>query len=306
MYSFKIEAASPLELQNKLNQFAMAHVNQLKKGDTQSIPQIAVDALLTHVQTGVENDAEVEAVVESIRNAQTATVPHIHQNPVISTPVNNSDELDVRGLPYDARIHSTGKSKNQDGTWRYKRGVDNHIVEQVEKEISRIKSVASPLQNALIPPVPFSQAPAAMPSFEAPAQPVVPPLQTSSPVATPSMLVPPDQTQVPAQPEVARHPDAPSFASPTVDKMYEAFTNVDKGIVVPPGQKPAHTLQTFTNNLTDVLAQLINEKKITKEYIESLCKHFNVKYIWNVLGNATQIRELYDSFGQYGLITKLD
>ncbi len=302
MFKFTIEADSIEELQLKIDNWVEVKYNQ------KLLSQRHVHSLLQQAQP-VDSDSDAEAVMDSFQHAQTSTVPHINPGPspiVNSAPVNSGDDLDVRGLPYDARIHSAGKSKNQDGTWRYRRGVDPTLIEQVEKEISTIKSVASPLQNAPIPPVPSSPSPAAMPAFEAPAQPMAPPVQQQMPLAPPSMLAPPDQTQVPAQPEVARHPDAPAFASPTTDKMYEAFSNVDKGIVIPPGQKPAHTLQTFQNNLTEVLAQLINEKKINKEYVESLCKHFNVKYIWNVIGSGTQIRELYEAFAQYGFITKLD
>lgn len=320
MFKFTIEANSVEELQLKIDNWVKVKYNQ------NVLSQKQVHSLLQQAQP-VDSDSDAEAVVESFQHAQSATVPHLHQNPtpapVAQAPVNNSDELDVKGLPYDARIHSAGKSKNQDGTWRYRRGVDPALVEQVEKEISKIRT-ASPVTSAPIPPVPFSQ-PAPTPQFQAPTQesgnyevqaPVqmAPPLidstqyqqvapapvQPPPPAATPSMLAPPDQTQAPTT-----FPGQPTWA-PDTAPLYQAFDNVDKGIVIPPGQKPAHTLETFQNNLTNVLAQLINEKKITKEYIESLCKHFNVKYIWNVLGSATQIRELYESFASYGLITKLD
>lgn len=46
----------------------------------------------------------------------------------------NSD-LDVNGLPWDARIHSSSKNKNQDGTWRYTRGGDPEVRSQVEAEL---------------------------------------------------------------------------------------------------------------------------------------------------------------------------
>lgn len=267
MYSFKVEANSETELQIKLNQFALERVQNINSSSApQVITQKAVDVILDKV-TELNDQGQVVA------------------------PVNSGDDLDVRGLPYDSRIHSAGKSKNQDGTWRYRRGIDETVIEQVEKEI---KSIASPLQSAPIPPVP-------------PSSPVIPEVPMAPPMmAVPvmPMLNPPDQTVT--APEVKRHPDAPAFASPTVDKIYDAYSNVDNGIVIPPGMKPAHTLQTFTNNLTEILAQLINEKKINKAYIESLCTHFNVKYIWNVIGSGVQIKELYEAFAQYGFITKLD
>lgn len=268
MFKFTIEAESLEMLATKMNHWAQIHASQNHELKQQVITQKAVDTILDKVTTQLEQPE--------------------------TTVVNAGDDLDVRGLPYDSRIHSAGKSKNQDGTWRYRRGIDETIIEKVENEI---KSIASPLQTSMIPPVPVSSAPA-MPVM--PEVPMAPPMMSVPVMPT---LNPPDQTQTP---EVKRHPDAPAFASPSVDKIYDAFTNVDNGIVIPPGMKPAHTLQTFTNGLTEILAQLINEKKIDKAYIESLCKHFNVKYIWNVIGSGNQIKELYEAFAQYGFITKLD
>ena len=42
-----------------------------------------------------------------------------------------SSPLDVNGVTYDERIHSATKSKNADGSWRQKRGVDPELVKVV-------------------------------------------------------------------------------------------------------------------------------------------------------------------------------
>ena len=44
-------------------------------------------------------------------------------------------DLDANGLPWDSRIHSRGKSKNADGTWRYMRGIQDVVVQKVESEL---------------------------------------------------------------------------------------------------------------------------------------------------------------------------
>lgn len=58
-----------------------------------------------------------------------------------STPA--GAELDSAGSPWDARIHSSGKSKLQDGTWKLKKGVDAALVQQVTAQNKAI--LASPL-----------------------------------------------------------------------------------------------------------------------------------------------------------------
>lgn len=48
----------------------------------------------------------------------------------------DSTVLDKNGLPWDSRIHSTAKSFNADGTWKYLRGIDREVlVPQVEAEL---------------------------------------------------------------------------------------------------------------------------------------------------------------------------
>ena len=50
-------------------------------------------------------------------------------------PVKNGVELDVNGLPWDARIHSRTKSKNANGTWKLQRGVDLKKVDEISQTL---------------------------------------------------------------------------------------------------------------------------------------------------------------------------
>lgn len=78
----------------------------------------------------------------------------------------SDDVLDVNGLPYDSRIHSEGRSKNKDGSWRNKRGVDSDFLKAVEAELkgTNVAPVAPAPQPAVsLPPV----APVAFPPFAA-------------------------------------------------------------------------------------------------------------------------------------------
>lgn len=72
--------------------------------------------------------------------------PHDFSNPTAVRSINtlpwtdsdnqlNTVDKDVNGLPWDGRIHSRGKSKNVDGTWRYMRGIQDAVVAQVENEL---------------------------------------------------------------------------------------------------------------------------------------------------------------------------
>lgn len=53
-------------------------------------------------------------------------------------------ETDVNGLPYDDRIHSGTKAKNNDGSWRNKRGVDPALLASVTAELKAKAGAAAP------------------------------------------------------------------------------------------------------------------------------------------------------------------
>lgn len=84
-------------------------------------------------------------------------------------------EIDARGLPWDARIHSRERTKIANGNWKNKRGTDPELIKQVETELAAVMSsapVASPVVTPLPviappPPGPVTIANVASPSNEA-------------------------------------------------------------------------------------------------------------------------------------------
>lgn len=65
----------------------------------------------------------------------------------------DAGELDKNGFPWDARIHSSSKNTNQDGTWRYTRGGDPAVRAQVEAEL-RAKGYGTAAASDTPPPPP--------------------------------------------------------------------------------------------------------------------------------------------------------
>jgi hypothetical protein len=65
--------------------------------------------------------------------APPSTVPEVPAAPSTSAP---SGELDVKGVPWDERIHAGTKARNADGSWRQRRGLnDPALVARVEAEL---------------------------------------------------------------------------------------------------------------------------------------------------------------------------
>lgn len=78
----------------------------------------------------------------------------------------NEDQADVaapdkdsRGIPWDARIHLSNKKQKADGTWMYKRGLDENVKVKVESELLS--------GHISAPPAPVAQAPAVHPAIAA-------------------------------------------------------------------------------------------------------------------------------------------
>lgn len=189
--------------------------------------------------------------------------------PPVAAPSIAGDQaqaLDVKGIPHDLRIHSANKSKNLDGTWRYKRGVDDAAIATIENSYKGtvVHAVAAPAALPSFPPPPAVTTPYVAP--------IAPPQAVVAPVVVAPVVVEP-------------------VAAPAIPQV---------------GVKPAHSLITFKNNLTELLAQFINEGKINQEYVASLCAYFKIKDIWNVLGSETQCMELFDVFVKAGFVTRIE
>lgn len=97
---------------------------------------------------------------------------------------------DSTGMPWDDRIHQSGKGQKKTGEWKLKKGIDLAVVEVVTKELSARKLVTA------APAAAVAEAPAAAP----PPPPVsLPPAPIPAPPPTPAV----EPVAVPATPAAA-------------------------------------------------------------------------------------------------------
>lgn len=82
----------------------------------------------------------------------------------------------------------------------------------------------------------------------------------------------------------------------------QTYTNVE----IPQGDKPAHSFDTFRVSAPSVMALLHASGKLSAEYIQSLCAHFQVNHLWEIFPHEEKLRELFDGLTQHGFITRLD
>lgn len=90
-----------------------------------------------------------EIVEENIQAAQSAPV----YTPALEPATPSNLELDVEGMPWDGRIHTSKKTKVSAGTWKLKRGVDKTLVQQVRSEHNSTLQPITPIQPTTVAPV---------------------------------------------------------------------------------------------------------------------------------------------------------
>jgi len=193
----------------------------------------------------------------AVPQAGAASVPPVPAPPVPSAPVPPAPsapapqtspavgaELDKDGLPWDARIHSSSKEKNKDGTWRQRRNLADGEKERVEQELRAIMAIpvggmTLPLaQPAATPPVPQPPNPP-IPAPPAPVNsapitsttepPVTPGASTAAATSDAAANVPPPPVTSAPSPVPPAAPAASSAGNPFGPLMTKISSNVAQG-----------------------------------------------------------------------------
>jgi len=90
-------------------------------------------------------------------NVPAAPAPAADPNANVPSSGPAGVQVDKRGFPWKAEIHSSTKAMNKDGTWRRRQGVSDELVAQVEAQLKQVMAIPSP---SPVPPAP-APAPAA-------------------------------------------------------------------------------------------------------------------------------------------------
>lgn len=287
-----------VEISNNLPSAVSAKLATFEAADKQLQEEAAINEMY---------NPTVDNSVESV-NCGTAEVFHQAVTEVLS------GERDSKGMPWDERIHSSSKATNKDGSWRYRRNLDEVTIAQVEAQLrggatggpsaTPVQQPASasvgqpmvpafPTQPTVTVPPPHSPQSVPVPQFDVPVFP-----QAVSPVAVPQAT--PVQSIGFATPAVA-----PIATTPTASQPLSPTTTAYDPIQIPQGIKPAHSFETFKANFLPCMGELSMSQKITPDYIQKLCASFQVNNLWEVEADESKVRSIYDLFTQHGLITRV-
>jgi hypothetical protein len=92
-------------------------------------------------------------------------------------------DYDSKGIPWDSRIHSGAKTKNNDGGWKKKKGVQESYVTQIENELRALPRQDAGTTTAAPPPPPPTGAVAPPPPPATTVAPPPPPAAAATPPA---------------------------------------------------------------------------------------------------------------------------
>ena len=93
------------------------------------------DSILIILKKVNEAITEIQAMQPTIPPAPPVVTQPVVQTEETSLPLEPDVELDTEGVPWDARIHASTKTKLvKNGTWKLIRGVDPVLVAQVKTE----------------------------------------------------------------------------------------------------------------------------------------------------------------------------
>ena len=143
----------------------------------QPAPNPALQGVLDELNAKPAAAQVFAAGAPAIPSAPAASDTESDENESSANTSDVSGVLDSAGRPWDARIHSGGKSLIADGTWRIKKGTDPKLIEQVRAEHAAKTAPAIPAAPSTAPVDPAPVAPTApsVPAAEpAPAAPTVP------------------------------------------------------------------------------------------------------------------------------------
>lgn len=171
------------------------------------------------------------AAPTSAAPAASAPTPPAPSAPVAPVSPAADGERDIHGLPWDARIHSSGENrKNADGSWRARRGTDPEVKATVEAELRAAAGGGAPLAAACGVASGTPVGPNSAPTQDAqPAAPVVP---------AASIPAPPIPAATAGAQDIAE-PAAAGVLTPGADGVYDATSTAGVPPIPPVPPVPA-------------------------------------------------------------------
>jgi len=212
----------------------------------------------TPPQSGLMNEWVETSPLYSAMPCSTVAppVPPVQTAPPVQAATTNAPELDSEGIPWDKRIHSSGKTKykqtvgdKKEGSWIHRKGVDPILLAQVKTELFQKYHTVEPVvdQFQKVPTETFNDshrsAGAEALNQLAPTNPTTEGgfITASAPVTDQFQSVPPVQTSPPVA-ETTAPTNSPGYLNTPTNQTVPPAPPVQQELPLPtaPGELPAY------------------------------------------------------------------
>lgn len=265
--------------------------------------------------------------------AEQAHVP-TERTPLPTT--STTSETDIDGIPWDARIHSSGKSRTNTGQWTKRKKLPEGVYESV---LAEIKSQLAPVQAPSIPAINLNPAPQETPTLTEPAlitvnypggQAQLTPreyekFQGGYPVAkllaernSQPQSIGTEANGISVQQIIATAQIPPvNLNGPQPQALYKdpgaIINQVQPSSIIPDLNSidkrqftsvvvPMYDAETFQKSLPNVLSELFNKGLINSQVMMDLGNELQVPQLWMVMQDKVKCGQLYNTLGQRGII----
>lgn len=103
-----------------------------------------VNTAAPELSMGLLTDDEVKDISDATPNVYTVDARR-EPEPIVRI-IEPQVETDARGVAWDERVHASSRALNKDGTWRKRNGVDQELIDHVERAELAAKNVAMELE----------------------------------------------------------------------------------------------------------------------------------------------------------------
>lgn len=307
MFNFTVRAKSVEDLKQQMT-VILADLNPEETGSAQDPAFLGTFPSARTLRDEDEQVTFAKKTAEMMQEPQTRTATQTlmmmgnteeQAKAIITQKVRIGDSLparvisnsthDTRGVPWDARVHASSKELTDKGIWRKRRGITPQQLHEVESQLPISgKPTVFAVQQSMTPQAPVAVIPPMpQPTVDIPPMNFAPPAQVDVPAFTQAVA---QQVATIVTPAVAAQPPAQYDNIPIDNTVY---------------RKQAHDLASFQKTLIQSLAKLVQDKKITQDYVNELKAYFQVKEIWDVANDPNKISQLFEQFCSVGLITRV-
>ncbi len=226
----------------------------------------------------------VRPIVQAIANEIISNPPPPEPRQEADNLVNSiASETDIDGIPWDERIHSSGKTRTTTGQWTKRKRLPEG---EYEKVMNELKQKVNPISSFEIPPINIVE------EQSSPSLPEPQPKQEDES----GLLIP-----------VNLRDGRRGSLTPQEHLLFQQGVPYDNIVAMrqPESTLPMYDFENFHKTLPNVLTNLFNLKLLNAQNMNELGRELEVPQLWMVMQDRTKSEMLFKKLQERQIIKGL-